>query len=107
VLVYFADWGFWFASETSTDRYAGSNALTSMAMAMAAAFLAPQTQGLDEIIHPETVSPEEAFAQAELLERVRAAIEKRPDNERALLTLIKHASPDIHPALKPLLDKVA
>ncbi|MDT7576695.1 MAG: dolichyl-phosphate-mannose-protein mannosyltransferase [Pseudonocardiales bacterium] len=30
VLVYFADWGFWFASETSTDRYAGSNALTSM-----------------------------------------------------------------------------
>ncbi|ANT54062.1 hypothetical protein [Mesorhizobium amorphae] len=29
------------------------------------------------------------------------------DNERALLTLIKHASPEIHPALKPLLDKVA
>ncbi|RUW36226.1 hypothetical protein EOA37_27030, partial [Mesorhizobium sp. M2A.F.Ca.ET.015.02.1.1] len=29
------------------------------------------------------------------------------DNERALLTLIRHASPEIHPALKPLLDKVA
>lgn len=29
------------------------------------------------------------------------------ENERALLTLIKHASPEIHPALKPLLDKVA
>ncbi|TIP43308.1 MAG: hypothetical protein E5X69_15850 [Mesorhizobium sp.] len=29
------------------------------------------------------------------------------DNERALLMLIKHASPEIHPALKPLLDKVA
>ncbi|MER9459836.1 hypothetical protein NKI80_08015 [Mesorhizobium sp. M0387] len=29
------------------------------------------------------------------------------DNERALLTLIKLASPEIHPALKPLLDKVA
>lgn len=28
-------------------------------------------------------------------------------NERALLTPIKHASPEIHPALKPLLDKVA
>ena len=28
-------------------------------------------------------------------------------NERALLALIKHASPEIHPALKPLLDKVA
>ena len=34
---------------------------------------------------------------------------KRPlrDNERALLTLIKHASPEIHPVLKPLLDEVA
>ena len=30
VLVYLADWAFWFAGETSTDRYAGSNALTSM-----------------------------------------------------------------------------
>ncbi|TIW64909.1 MAG: hypothetical protein E5V58_31975, partial [Mesorhizobium sp.] len=29
------------------------------------------------------------------------------ENERALLSLIKHASPEIHPALKPLLDKVA
>lgn len=29
------------------------------------------------------------------------------ENERALLTLIKHASPEIHSALKPLLDKVA
>ncbi|MCA0049669.1 hypothetical protein LB577_22425 [Mesorhizobium sp. B283B1A] len=29
------------------------------------------------------------------------------ENERALLALIKHASPEIHPALKPLLDKVA
>ncbi|RJT30345.1 hypothetical protein D3227_30345 [Mesorhizobium waimense] len=41
-----------------------------------------------------------------LAERIGA---DRPllDNERALLTLIKHASPEIHPALKPLLDKVA
>ncbi len=30
IAVYFADWLPWFASETSTDRYAGSNALTSM-----------------------------------------------------------------------------
>jgi hypothetical protein len=29
------------------------------------------------------------------------------ENERALLTLIKRATPEIHPALKPLLDKVA
>ncbi len=41
-----------------------------------------------------------------LAERIGA---DRPlhDNERALLTLIKHASPEIHPVLKPLLDKVA
>lgn len=41
-----------------------------------------------------------------LAERIGA---DRPlhDNERALLALIKHASPEIHPALKPLLDKVA
>ncbi|WP_394827044.1 sigma-70 family RNA polymerase sigma factor [Pendulispora albinea] len=61
------------------------DALASMAMAMAAAFLAPQTQGLDEIIHPDTESPEEAFAHAELMNRVRAAIDKRPENERTLL----------------------
>jgi len=67
------------ADEKLTDALAG------MAMAMAAAFLSPQTHGLDEIIHPDTESPEEAFAQAELLSRVRSAIEKRPDNERALL----------------------
>ena len=29
------------------------------------------------------------------------------ENERALLALIKHASPEIHPVLKPLIDKVA
>lgn len=29
------------------------------------------------------------------------------ENERALLTLIKRAAPEIHPALKPLIDKVA
>ena len=29
------------------------------------------------------------------------------ENERVLLTLIKHASPEIHPALRPLLEKVA
>ncbi|HWL89647.1 MAG TPA: sigma-70 family RNA polymerase sigma factor [Polyangiaceae bacterium] len=62
-----------------------STALEGMAMAMAAAFLAPQTQGLDEIIHPDTISPEEEFGNAELMERVRAAIEKRPENERMLL----------------------
>lgn len=29
------------------------------------------------------------------------------DSGRVLLTLIKHASPESHPALKPLLEKVA
>ncbi|MBA1144250.1 hypothetical protein [Mesorhizobium neociceri] len=51
----------------------------------------------------ETIDADEAKW---LAERIGAG---RPlhDNERALLTLIKHASPEIHPALKPLLDKVA
>jgi len=30
VAVYFADWAFWFASETATDRYASTNAFSSM-----------------------------------------------------------------------------
>ena len=30
VAVYFADWSLWFASETATDRYASTNALSSM-----------------------------------------------------------------------------
>ncbi|RUW73278.1 hypothetical protein EOA29_32320, partial [Mesorhizobium sp. M1E.F.Ca.ET.063.01.1.1] len=42
-----------------------------------------------------------------LAERVGDGRRPLRDNERALLTLIKHASPEIHPALKPLLDKVA
>ncbi|WP_394848356.1 sigma-70 family RNA polymerase sigma factor [Pendulispora brunnea] len=60
-------------------------ALSGMALAMAAAFLSPQTHGLDEIIHPDTESPEEEFAHAELMNRVRDAISKRPENERTLL----------------------
>ncbi|TPI49504.1 hypothetical protein FJ417_30400 [Mesorhizobium sp. B3-1-7] len=42
-----------------------------------------------------------------LAERVGGGQRPLRDNERALLTLIKHASPEIHPALRPLLDKVA
>ncbi|TPJ34362.1 hypothetical protein [Mesorhizobium sp. B2-8-3] len=42
-----------------------------------------------------------------LTERVGGGQRPLRDNERALLTLIRHASPEIHPALKPLLDKVA
>lgn len=51
----------------------------------------------------ETVDAGEAKWLAERIGPNRPLIE----NERALLTLIKHASPEIHPALKPLLDKVA
>jgi hypothetical protein len=42
-----------------------------------------------------------------LAEHVGAGRRPLRENERALLTLIKHASPEIHPALKPLLDEVA
>jgi len=52
----------------------------------------------------ETVDADEAEW---LAERVGGGQRPLRDNERALLTLIKHASPEIHPALKPLLEKVA
>ncbi|WP_027167362.1 hypothetical protein [Mesorhizobium sp. WSM3224] len=52
----------------------------------------------------ETVDADEAEW---LVERVGGGQRPLRDNERALLTLIKHASPEIHPALKPLLEKVA
>ncbi|MDG4874327.1 hypothetical protein P9273_04335 [Mesorhizobium sp. WSM4935] len=42
-----------------------------------------------------------------LAERVGGRLRSLRDNERALLTLIRQASPEIHPALKPLLEKVA
>ncbi|WP_246740684.1 hypothetical protein [Mesorhizobium sp. NZP2298] len=44
-----------------------------------------------------------------LYENERVGGGRRPlrDNERTLLALIKRASPEIHPALKPLLEKVA
>nr|WP_245316431.1 hypothetical protein [Mesorhizobium wenxiniae] len=51
----------------------------------------------------ETVDASEAMWLAERIGRDRPLRE----NERALLTLIKHASPEIHPVLKPLIDKVA
>ncbi len=52
----------------------------------------------------ETIDADEAKW---LAERVGGGQRPLRDNERALLTLIKHASPEIHPALKPLLEKVA
>ena len=51
----------------------------------------------------ETIDASEAKWLAERIGSDRPLYE----NERALLTLIKHASPEIHSALKPLLDKVA
>ncbi|RUV09881.1 hypothetical protein, partial [Mesorhizobium sp. M5C.F.Ca.IN.020.32.2.1] len=51
----------------------------------------------------ETIDASEAKWLAERIGRDRPLRE----NERALLTLIKHASPEIHPVLKPLIDKVA
>nr|WP_287097770.1 hypothetical protein [Mesorhizobium sp.] len=51
----------------------------------------------------ETIDASEAKWLAERIGRERPLRQ----NERALLTLIKHASPEIHPVLKPLIDKVA
>jgi RNA polymerase sigma factor for flagellar operon FliA len=61
-----------------------SEALSGMAMAMAAGFLAPQTEGIDQVPQQED-SPEEALGRAQLMEHVKAAILRRPDNERILI----------------------
>ncbi|RWE67405.1 hypothetical protein [Mesorhizobium sp.] len=51
----------------------------------------------------ETIDGSEAKWLAERIGRDQPLRE----NERALLTLIKHVSPEIHPVLKPLIDRVA
>ncbi len=62
-----------------------SQTLSGMAMAMAAGFLAPSTEGLERIEDRENDSPEQATAHAELLGIVRRAIAARPEAERKLL----------------------
>lgn len=61
-----------------------SETLSGMAMAMAAGFLAPQTEGLERVPDDDH-SPEEAVGRAQLLDRIRKVVSTRPDNERILV----------------------
>ncbi|MBK6695682.1 MAG: sigma-70 family RNA polymerase sigma factor [Myxococcales bacterium] len=58
--------------------------LQSMAMAMAAGFLAASSEGLAYVVD-EGLDPEEAVAEKRLLETLRALIAARPEAERRLL----------------------
>lgn len=59
--------------------------LASAAMAMAAGFLAASSAGLEHVEDEESLSPEDAVAEKETLEAVRAIIARRPEAERVLL----------------------
>lgn len=72
------------AGAEAADARVGAN-LATMATAMAAAFLAARSDGLEEVEDEERASPEEATARKELLEHVRRAIAARPEAERRLL----------------------
>lgn len=60
------------------------DSLAGMAMAMAAGFLAASSEGLESVVD-DTLTPEDAVAEKELLDRLRAIIARRPDAERQLL----------------------
>ena len=61
-----------------------SSTLSGMAMAMAAAFLTPMTEGIEQVEGGEERA-DEAFERRQLLAVIRAVIDERPDAERTLL----------------------
>lgn len=61
------------------------DSLSGIAMAMAAGFLAASSEGLEHVADDETLTPEDAVAEKELLDRLRDIIARRPDAERQLL----------------------
>jgi len=76
------------ASATETAEAADArvaNTTASIAMAMAAAFLGAK-HGVSDQIKDEAESPEEAVIRSTLMEKVRGAIAKLPENECALMT---------------------
>jgi len=68
------------AADARIDAY-----LSGIAVAAAAAFLTPETEGIEEVPAVDEPSPESRTARAELVARLRVAIDERPDAERALL----------------------
>jgi RNA polymerase sigma factor FliA len=71
------------ATPEAADEKLGSR-LSGIAMAMAAGFISPETEGIEQV--PDfKASPEEQTARNELLRKIRAVIAERPDAERKLL----------------------
>lgn len=62
-----------------------SETMSGMAMAMAAGFLAASSDGLERVAEQDTLSPEDAVSEKELLEILKGIIARRPDSERQLL----------------------
>lgn len=70
-------------SPQAADAKLGTR-LSGIAMAMAAGFISPEVEGMEQV--PDLkASPEEQTARKQLVQRVRAAIASRPDSERKLL----------------------
>lgn len=58
--------------------------LSGMALAMAAGFLSPLTEGLENVGSDDD-SPEALVSSRQLIDRIREALEERPDAERTLI----------------------
>ncbi len=58
--------------------------LSGIAMAMAAGFISPEVEGIEQVPDMKA-SPEEQAARNELVQKIRGAIAARPDAERKLL----------------------
>ncbi len=72
-------------AESADKRIASST--SSMAMAMAAGFLAAK-RGVSESVPDARENPEALAMEKELLDRVKSAIEARPESEKKLLTRV-------------------
>ena len=58
--------------------------LSGMALSMAAGFLAPMTEGLENV-GSEADTPEDLVSSRELIEKIRDAVSDRPEAERTLI----------------------
>ena len=84
-------------AESADKRITSST--SSMAMAMAAGFLAAK-RGVSDHVPDAGATPEALLMEKQLLERVQSAIESRPDGERKLLTRIYFGGATLEEAAK-------
>lgn len=80
------------ASAEAADKQLGDQ-LSSAAMAMALGFLKMKSDDALEHARDPDESPEDAVARAQIVARVRAAIEERPEAEKTLL--LRHYFDDV------------